>query len=147
MLFRSGNGKGADETCFSVAYPVAGPFRLNIRVFDHLGHFVNQYQQVVTIDMLAEALGGKNTSVSGVEDGCQNPLYGETGAAWVSAKIYPVSQNGRMLATGPYIYQVAFVQEAYNTCLLVTGKPQGIPLDYTRSNVTYRVGFRRDKKK
>ena len=142
-----GNGDGSNESCFSVAYPVAGPFRLNIRVFDHLGHFVSQYQQVVTVDMLAEALGGVNTSVTVGEGVCQNPLYGPTGAAWVSAKIYPVSQNGRLLATGPYIYQVAFVQEAYTPCLLVTEKPQDAPLDYTRSNVTYRVGFRRDKKK
>ena len=141
-----GNGDGSNESCFSISYPVAGPSRLNIRVFDHLGHFVNQYQQVITLEMLSKALGGVNTTVSGV-DGCQNPLYGETGAAWVTAKMYPVSQNGRLLATGPYIYQVTFVQEDYVPCVVVGSMPQDGTISYSRSNDTYRLGYRRNKKK
>ena len=140
-----GNGDGSNESCVSISYPVAGPARINIRVFDHLGHFVNQYQQMITLDMLSKALGGENKSVSGV-DGCQNPLYGETGAAWITAKVYPVSQKGRLLATGPYIYQVTFVQEEYVPCLVVGSMPQDGHIFYSRSSDTYRVGYRRNKK-
>lgn len=140
-----GNGDGSNESCVSIAYPVAGPFRLNIRIFDHLGHFVNQYQQVVTIDMLSEALGGAAKTTH--PNSCQNPLYGETGAAWITAKVYPVSQTGRLLATGPYIYQVTFVQEDYVPCVMVGSMPQDGTISYSRSNDTYRLGYRRNKKK
>ena len=118
---------------------------MNIRIFYHLGHFVNQYQQVVTIDMLSEALGGPAKTTH--PNSCQNPLYGETGAAWITAKVYPVSQTGRLLATGPYIYQVTFVQEDYVPCVMVGSMPQDGTISYSRSNDTYRLGYRRNKKK
>ena len=136
-----GDGKGGGESCISISYPVSGPFRLNVRVFDHLGHFVNQYQQVVTIDMLKTALGEASHPNS-----CINPLYGETGAAWITAKIYPVSQSGRLIATGPYVYQVTFVQEEYIPCVMVGSMPQDGTVSYTRTNDTYRFGYRRSKK-
>ena len=137
-----GDGAGNNESCTSIAYPVSGPFRLNVRVFDHLGHFVNQYQQVVTEEMLHKALGKESHP-----SGCTKPLYGETGAAWVTAKIYPVSQSGRLLATGPYIYQVTFVQEEYSHCLVVGATPQDNTVFYNRTSDTYRFGYRRSKHK
>lgn len=137
-----GNGDGTNESCTSIAYPVSGPFRLNVRVFDHLGHFVSQYQQVVTEEMLHKALGTETHP-----SGCTKPLYGETGAAWITVKMYPVSQNGRLLATGPYIYQVTFVQEQTTHCLVVGATPQDNTVFYSRSSDTYRFGYRRSKHK
>ena len=137
-----GNGDGTNESCTSISYPVAGPFRLNVRVFDHLGHFVSQYQQVVTEDMLHKALREETHPGS-----CSKPLYGATGAAWITVKMYPVSQNGRLLATGPYIYQVTFVQEEYSHCLVRNDNPQDNNLPYDRSNDTYRFGYKRSKHK
>ena len=137
-----GNGDGTNESCTSISYPVAGPFRLNVRVFDHLGHFVSQYQQVVTEDMLHKALREETHPGS-----CSKPLYGATGAAWITVKMYPVSQNGRWLATGPYIYQVTFVQEEYSHCLVRNDNPQDNNLPYDRSNDTYRFGYKRSKHK
>ena len=136
-----GNGDGTGESCTSISYPVSGPFRLNIRIFDHMGHFVNQYQQKVSAEMLQKALGKESHPA-----GCSHPLYGETGAAWITAKIYPVSKNGRLLATGPYIYQVTFVQEEYQHCLMVGDTPQDNTVFYSRSNDTYRFGYKRSKK-
>lgn len=137
-----GAGDGSNESCTSIAYPVSGPFRLNVRVFDHLGHFVSQYQQVVTEEMLHKALGTETHP-----SGCTKPLYGETGAAWITVKMYPVSQNGRLLATGPYIYQVTFVQEETTHCLVVGATPQDNTVFYSRSSDTYRFGYKRSKHK
>ena len=137
-----GNGDGKNESCTSIAYPVSGPFRLNVRVFDHLGHFVSQYQKKVSAEELNKALGAESHPSA-----CSMPLYGETGAAWITVKMYPVSQNGRLLATGPYIYQVTFIQEETTNCLVVGATPQENTVFYSRSNDTYRFGYRRSKHK
>ena len=130
------------ESCFSIAYPIAGPFRINVRVFDHLGHFVSQYQQSVDATMLEAALG-KGT----VENNCVNPRYGETGAGLVSIKMYPVSQKGRLVATGPYIYQVTFVQEEYMACVKEGTSSWDHTIYFTRTTETYRRGYKRAKTK
>ncbi len=143
LCYAGGNGKKSSvESCASFSYPVSGPFRINIRVFDHLGHFVNQYQKKVEKEDLQSVFGTGSS-----ESACVNPRYGETGAAWVTAKVYPVSQNGRLLATGPYIYQVTFVLDEYSPCVVVGEMPQNGTVPYTRQNDTYRFGYRRAKAK
>ena len=133
---------GGTESCFSVSYPVMGPFRINVRVFDHLGHFVSQYQQSMNEDELHAALGaGKD------EAGCDTKLYGETGAGFITVKMYPVSQNGRTVATGPYIYKVTFVQEAYTACIKEGSSAWPHTLYYSRTSETYRRGYKRAKNK
>lgn len=130
------------ESCTSISYPVSGPFRINVRVFDHMGHFVSQYQYSMDSTEIQQALGAPST-----QSACSMPLYGPSGAAWMTIKMYPVSQNGRLLATGPYIYQVTFIQEAYKHCLMVGATPQENTMFYTRTFDTYRFGYRRSKKK
>ena len=127
------------ESCFSVSYPVMGPFRINVRVFDHLGHFVSQYQETMDEAKLHAALGqGK------VEPGCGDALlYGETGAGLITIKMYPVSQSGREVGTGPYIYQVTFVQEAYTACIKEGASAWPHTLYYSRTFETYRRGYKR----
>lgn len=130
------------ESCTSISYPVSGPFRINVRVFDHMGHFVSQYQYSMDSTEIQKALGAPST-----QSACSMPLYGSSGAAWMTVKMYPVSQNGRLLATGPYIYQVTFIQEAYKHCLMVGATPQENTMFYSRTFDTYRFGYRRSKVK
>lgn len=130
------------ESCTSISYPVSGPFRINVRVFDHMGHFVSQYQYSMDSTEIQKALGAPST-----QSACSMPLYGPAGAAWMTIKMYPVSQNGRLLATGPYIYQVTFIQEAYKHCLMVGATPQENTMFYSRTFDTYRFGYRRSKVK
>ena len=136
------------ESCFSVSYPVMGPFRINVRVFDHLGHFVSQYQKSMNEEELHKALAGKGGNVAGVDEaGCNTKLYGETGAGFITIKMYPVSQNGRTVATGPYIYQVTFVQEAYTACIKEGSSAWPHTIYYSRTSETYRRGYKRAKVK
>ena len=130
------------ESCFSVSYPVMGPFRINVRVFDHLGHFVSQYQKTMNEDQFHAALGAAQGSCG---DGSQ--FYGETGAGFITVKMYPVSQNGRAVATGPYIYQVTFVQEAYRPCIKSGNGTFAQTVYYSRTFETYRRGYKRAKTK
>ena len=137
------------ESCFSISYPVMGPFRINVRVFDHLGHFVSQYQKSMNEEELRAALGGLNTTnpETCVEKGVEYPLYGESGAGFMTIKMYPVSQSGRMVATGPYIYQVTYVQEFYKSCIREGSSAWMHTMYYTRTNETYRRGYKRAKTK
>lgn len=135
------------ESCFSVSYPVMGPFRINVRVFDHLGHFVSQYQKGMTEEELHKALAGKSGAAGVDEAGCDTKLYGETGAGFITVKMYPVSQNGRALATGPYIYQVTFIQEGYTACIKEGSSAWPHTIYYSRTFETYRRGYKRAKNK
>jgi hypothetical protein len=119
-----------------------GPFRINVRVFDHLGHFVSQYQKSMNEDQFHAALGAAQGSC---DDGSK--YYGETGAGFISVKMYPVSQNGRAVATGPYIYQVTFIQEAYRPCIKSGNGTYAQTVYYSRTSETYRRGYKRAKNK
>ena len=66
----------------------------------------------------------------------------------VTVKMYPVSQNGRMLATGPYIYQMTIIKEKYEHCYMSQGASSVVMTDqYQRTNKVYRRGYRRVKVK
>ena len=118
---------------------------MNIRVFDHLGNFVSQFNKSVTKDDFTKALG-QGQVVAGCD--ADHPLYGGTGAMLANIKMYPVSQSGRQLATGPYIYQVAIVMEQYEYCYMSSGaSPTIMTMPYMRTAETYRRGYRRAGKK
>ena len=137
-------GNSSSESCTSFAFATTQPFHVNIRVFDHLGNFVNQFNKSVTKEDFNKALGQPQNHAS-CED---HPLYGSTGALLADIKVYPVAQNGRLLATGPYIYQVAIVMEEYEYCYMSSGaSPTIMTMPYMRSAETYRRGYRREKVK
>lgn len=137
---------GSTESCPSWSFAIAGPTRINVRVFDHMGHFVSQYQQVIDENMLNKALGENSTGKTCFDNnGVMKQVHGETGAMLMTVKMYPVSQQGRMLATGPYIYQMTVVRETYGSCLVINGTPQWNTIDYSRSSETFRLGYRRMK--
>lgn len=139
------------ESCISFNYIMTHPFRINVRVFDHLGHFVSQYNQQMTEEEFNAAMGAPDPSVD--TPTCQNDagqtvdLHG-SGAMLVSMKIYPVSQYGRKLATGPYIYQVTVVEEpSVKSCVVMSGVPYFLPGIYTRKTETFTRGYHRIEKK
>ncbi|MCQ2097626.1 MAG: fibro-slime domain-containing protein [Fibrobacter sp.] len=132
------------ESCTNFSKIISGPSRINVRVFDHMGHFVSQYQMEITEGMLQAALGKNPMNQTCADNsGKMQPVYGETGYMLMSAMMYPVSQDGRLLATGPYVYQVTVVEEKYGSCIVSNGSPQWMPVDYSRTSETYRRGYRR----
>ena len=136
------------ESCVTYAFTTTQPFRVNVRVFDHMGHFVNQYNQQMTAKEFNEALGPQ-ASPSNVCETSTGPVtaYG-SGAMLVAMKLYPVSQNGRKLATGPYIYQISIIREEASPCYMSFGQtPQILDQNYSRTSETHTRGYHRLKKK
>jgi len=143
-------GKKSNESCTSWAFPTTQPFQVNIRVFDHLGHFVNQYNKRITKEDFERALASASPGQQGAKvPGCSETLlYGETGAMLATIKMYPVTEKGRLLATGPYIYQMTVVKEAYEYCYMSNGNNATVmTMPFQRSTETIRRGYRRTKKK
>lgn len=135
------------ESCVSYAFTTTQPFRVNVRVFDHMGHFVNQYNQQMTAEEFKAALGPQASpgNVCESPDG-PIPAYG-SGAMLVAMKLYPVSQKGRKLATGPYIYQITIIREEATPCYMSFGQtPQLLEQNYSRTSETHTRGYHRIKK-
>ena len=135
------------ESCVSYAFTTTQPFRVNVRVFDHMGHFVNQYNQQMTAKEFQEALGPQ-ASPGNVCESPNGPIpaYG-SGAMLVAMKLYPVSQRGRKLATGPYIYQITIIREEATPCYMSFGQtPQLLEQNYSRTSETHVRGYHRLKK-
>lgn len=150
LCFNDGSastGTKSGESCSSWSFPTTQPFRVNIRVFDHLGHFVNQYNKSVTKEdfekALATANGGKGTTVAGCSD---HLMYGQTGAMLATIKMYPVTSTGRMIATGPYIYQVTIIKEQYEYCYFNGMANTEMKMPYQRVTETYKRGYRRARR-
>lgn len=129
---------GGVSPCTAFNFLTMQAFRVNVRVFDHMGHFVSQYTQEMGKEDMAKAMGegaGENCSAT-------NPLHG-TGAMLVSMKLYPVSQDGRKLATGPYIYQVTIVREDGIYCAIQGGEPTEVEFIYSRTSESSTRGYHR----
>ena len=112
------------NSCLPVAFMVKGPFRMNVRVFDHLGNFVSRYSQEVTEEQIHQVQGltGKPLA-NGVCDANAAAATGADTKIGVSVpnvlstiNIYPFSETGRMLATGVYIVQVDILQKHNAWC-------------------------------
>lgn len=145
-------GKKSNESCTSWSFPTTQPFHVNIRVFDHLGHFVNQYNKRVTKEEFQNALNGlrySTQSAGNLMPGCgDTPIYGTTGAMLATIKMYPVTDKGRLLATGPYIYQMTVMKDAYEYCYMSNGNnPTVMTMPFQRTTETIRRGYRRTKAK
>jgi hypothetical protein len=128
---------------------------VNVRVFDHLGHFVSQYNKSVSAEDFTKALAkanGASSRTSCGESKVVNPgnalFPNGSGAMLVAVKMYPVSQDGRKLGTGPYIYQMSVIKEEYEYCYMQGGTtPSYSYMRYQRTSETYRRGYRRLNKK
>lgn len=141
---------GAIDPCITFNFLVLQPFRINVRVFDHMGHFVSQYSQSMDRDQFNKALSaGSGNSTATCSDASGNPstqMFGN-GVMLVSAKMYPVAQSGRKLGTGPYIYQVTIVREGGAYCIMQSGVPSEAEFLYTRTSETVTRGYHRTKAK
>lgn len=146
---------GGNESCISYSFTTTQPFKVSVRVFDHLGHFVSQYTQGMNAAEFTTALASAKTSASQNTCGVSkviNPgtvlLPQGSGAMLVTVKMYPVAQNGRKIGTGPYIYQMSVIKEEYEYCYMQGGTtPSYSYMRYQRTSETYRRGYRRLNKK
>ena len=140
------------ESCSSVSFRTSQPFQVNVRVFDHLGHFISQYTEGITnpeeFAKLVSAQDVPNKTSNTCTDGKSYTNVTGVGEMMVTVKIYPVSQTGRKIATGPYIYQVSIIKEHYAYCAYMGGGGfQYIDAPYQRSSFTSTRGYRRTTKK
>ena len=140
------------ESCSSVSFRTSQPFMVNVRVFDHLGHFISQYTEGITDTTKFKALVSKqavpNATSNTCTDGKNFTNVTGVGEMMVTVKLYPVSQTGRKIATGPYIYQVSIIKEHYAYCAYMgNGGFQYIDAPYQRSSFTTTRGYRRTTKK
>ena len=134
------------ESCPSISFWVDRPFKVNVRVFDHLGHFISQYTKSMSEAEMA-AMVPKGSPTDGSCAG--KPTFS---GMLVSANIYPISQNGRKIATGPYIYQVALIKESWSVpadgtpafCFTYAGNNAPMYEEaYERSSFSKKLGYRR----
>ena len=130
---------GDVENCVSFSFVTDQAFRVNVRVFDHLGHFVNQYNQAVSQEQFNAITG--SYAPSG-ECSALDPAT-VSGSIAASVKMYPVSKDGRKLGTGAYIYQVSLVEFPQPHCVKTGAELQYIPGTYRRTEYKQTRGFRR----
>lgn len=139
---------GTDESCESVAFITDQAFTINVRVFDHLGHFVSQYTDGIDTTALNK-INQASTPASIAQEGCYNEnkeLVGQgvsSGYILASVKIYPIAQNRRKIATGPYIYQVSLIEYPFPHCLNIGGQQVYLPGEYKRTHFSMNRGYRR----
>ena len=112
---------------------------------------MNQYTKRVTGDDFKNALMGQRAgsdAVGKTEPKCNDlPLYGETGALLATIKMYPVTDKGRLLATGPYVYQMTVVLEQFDYCYSNGSSTTPATMPFQRTTETIRRGYRRTVRK
>ncbi|NLD93494.1 MAG: fibro-slime domain-containing protein [Fibrobacter sp.] len=139
-----GNGT---ESCASITFLTGQPFRINVRVFDHLGHFVSQYNETITKEAMDVILNKPSAPAgqSQCTDNITHTMYpaAASGLAVINVKMYPVSQSGRKIATGPYIYQVALIEQPNKHCVNFGGTQNFVDEAYKRTHFTMKRGYRR----
>ena len=136
------------ESCTSISFRTSQPFQVNVRVFDHLGHFISQYTEGIKDPeafrrMVTDPNIHLNSNVCFPDQG--EPVQ-TSGVAemMVTIKMYPISQQGRKLGTGPYIYQVSIIKEHYKYCAYMGGgATQFVDAPYQRASYTTTRGYLR----
>lgn len=135
------------ESCASISFLTGQPFRINVRVFDHLGHFVSQYNETITKEAMDVILNKPSAPAGQTQctDALTSTMYPAvaSGYAVINVKMYPVSQSGRKIATGPYIYQIALIEEPYKHCVNFGGTQNFVDEAYKRTHFTMKRGYRR----
>jgi len=92
---------GVGNCLESIIVDVEQGFRINVLVYDHMGHFVNQYTQTVSNAEIWEVQKrSEGSSLAG-----DQPTAGNSKVR-VNVQIYPRSQENRMIGNGVYIMYV-----------------------------------------
>lgn len=136
---------GKAESCTSIAFVTDEPFQINVRVFDNLGHFVSQYTESMSEAALKQIVA---TNSTGVREQCYNTATSfegngvTSGSVIATVKMYPISQNGRKMSTGPYIYQVSLIEYPFEHCVNLGGQTY-LPGEYRRTQFSMTRGYRR----
>ena len=132
-----GTDAAGTENCVSFSFITDEAFRVNVRIFDHLGHFVNQYNQELSTEQFNAITGSyAPTDCSLIPDTTMGTIA-------ASVKMYPVSKNGRKLGTGAYIYQISLIEFPQPHCTNVGGELNWSAGTYRRTEYKQTRGFRR----
>jgi fibro-slime domain-containing protein len=134
-----------DNSCLGLGFTVTGPFKVNVQVYDHLGHFVSTYQAGVDAETMR--LVQKNNLQAGA-NACE-AKYGppvKSGKVFANVNIYPFSQTGRKLGSGVYILKIDMITEPSAYCDASTGN-NAVPMsnEFGRSFQQIKVAFMRQK--
>jgi len=140
------------NSCLQMAFLTRGPFRMNVRVFDHLGNYISRYSQEVTRDQIQqvqalsadEALAAGQCAPQGLAAGVADIENGVSSAfVMASLNVYPFASNGRLLGTGVYILQVDIIQQYHAWCQVSEdGQTQVRETPGNRSSMVLRLPYR-----
>lgn len=150
--------KNDNVNCLNFSLDAKQPFKLNVTVFDHLGHFITQYKESVSEQEFryatqATAIGGTDVAAS---DACKevngtSVKYGDPNALTnngylkVNVNIYPFSQTGRRIGNGVYILKIDRIDEAFNGCMNASGVGDMGENKFVRYHAESKLGWMRTK--
>lgn len=135
---------GYDNSCLSLGFTVSGPFKANVQVFDHLGHFVSAYQAGVDEKTMRRV---QATQASGGSECGALPGVAavKSGMVYANVEVYPFSQTGRKLGSGVYILKVDVISEKFDYCQTINNTPIQRSSKYGRSFEQIKAAFMRVK--
>jgi len=152
--------------CLNFSLLARQPFKLSVILYDQLGNFVTQYQEIITEQEFRSVVQGPNYADEEQADieklkknassECVAPTknnYGQpnvlttNGSVKVNVNIYPFSKDGRRFGNGVYIAKIDRVDLPYGGCINQVTNGVGIPtyveLDYTRHHAEQKFGWMR----
>lgn len=149
---------GTNVNCLNFSIQAKQPFKINVTVFDHLGHYITQYREEVTAQEFRNVTQAANY-VTGAEipeasDICQLPTAGNYGAAnalttnglvKVNVNLYPFSQTGRRIGNGVYILKVDRIDTEFSGCVNTGGSADMGENKYIRYHDDEKFGWMRTK--
>lgn len=150
--------KNDNVNCMSFTFDVKQPFKINVTVFDHLGHFITQYKESISEQEFryatqATALGTSDVASSeackevngtSVNYGDANALT-NNGYLKVSVNLYPFSQTGRRIGNGVYILKVDRIDEEFVGCINASGVADIGENTFDRNHDESKLGWMRTK--
>lgn len=154
---RCTSNSAGNVNCLSFTFPAVQPFKLNVTVYDHLGHYISSYQQTVTPEDFRNVTQGatlvdpaSNPVASG--DACKytgklgddNNLV-QNGKVRVSVNVYPLDETGRRIGNGVYIVKVDRIDYAFTGCFNNNGVSAVGEYEFVRYHDEYKLGWMRSK--
>lgn len=157
-----------DVNCLNFSLVANQPFKLNVTVFDHLGHFITQYKTSISASefrYVTQASSFVNAAeqspviapgicmeVGSLRDNGTTVKYGDAdalvnnGYVKVNVNLYPFSQTGRRIGNGVYILKIDRIDEAFDGCVNYGGGAGIANESYVRYHDEEKFGWMRTSK-
>lgn len=150
-----------DINCLNFSLVANQPFKLNVTVFDHLGHFITQYRESVSEQEFRYVTQAANfvssdaapvpssscLAIDGttVKYGAANAMT-KNGYVKVNVNLYPFSQTGRRIGNGVYIVKIDRIDDAFTGCVNYSGAANTTTEAYVRYHDEEKFGWMRTSK-